>query len=153
LSENKYILRNVSHDDIKLLFEWINQRSVRRWSFSKELISYEMHQKWFFEKFKNKNSFIFILQKSSLPLGMIRFDKKNKKTFLSYLISERFRGQKLGTKILKLGISKISSLWGITDIYAETIPENQPSVRSLERVGFKLVSSNNKKKIYSLDNF
>ena len=153
MSEIKYSLRDVGHDDIKLLFEWINQKSVRHWSFNKELISYEIHQKWFYEKLNDKNSFIFILQKSSLPLGMIRFDKKNKETFLSYLISEKFRGLRLGAKILKLGISKISSIWGITNIHAETMSDNKPSIRSLEKAGFKIVSSYNNKKIFSLKNF
>lgn len=66
--------RNVTENDLELIFNWANEEAVRKNSFSKEYISYERHNQWFFNKMKNKGMF-YILQQDDAVIGQIRVEK------------------------------------------------------------------------------
>ena len=142
------IIRRAILEDKDILYNWINDKSVRRVSFNKNLIPYKIHKTWFKKKMNDKNVLIYILDYKGIPVGMIRFEKKNNIVMLSYLISKNYRGKKLGKQILLMGLDQINNLWEPKYIYAETVPINISSIRSLEGAGFSLKKTFDKKLLY-----
>ena len=146
--KSKLVLRKADSHDMDILYKWINDKTVRKVSFNKDAISYETHKKWFRKTINDKNVLIYILDYKSFPVGMIRFENKKNIGMLSYLISKESRGMKLGKQILLMGVNQINNLWDLNDIYAETVPLNISSIKSLESAGFSLNKTFDNKLLY-----
>ena len=52
---NFFTLNAATYEDEKLLFDWINDIDVRRWSFNQNKILLNNHKTWF----NNKINFVF----------------------------------------------------------------------------------------------
>lgn len=93
--------------DCQQIYDWANHPSVRQQSFNIASIPFENHQKWFDSKLKDTNCHFYIGRLNGIPFGTIRFDIKNHQATISYSIAKQFRGQGLGTLLLKLGKKKL----------------------------------------------
>lgn len=51
--------RPASHEDIDLIFKWVNDPEVRYTSFSQDEIAYSEHQRWFNKKLESRDCKIF----------------------------------------------------------------------------------------------
>jgi RimJ/RimL family protein N-acetyltransferase len=60
---------------------------------------------------------------------------------IAYLLGPPHWGQGLGTEAVSWLCARLRSTHGIAEIWAATRPENRPSCRLLERVGFKRAPS------------
>ena len=146
--KNHMVLRKAVLNDMDILHDWVNDKTVRKVSFNKDPIPYETHKKWFIKTINDKNVLIYILDYKSNPVGMIRFENKRNIVMLSYLISKDSRGRKLGKQILLMGVNQINDLWDLNHIYAETVPLNISSIKSLESAGFLLNKTFDNKLLY-----
>ena len=144
-----FSIRLVSKSDKKILFNWTNDSEVRKWSFNQSAITFPNHEVWFDKVTKDRNIIIFIFENNNFPTGLVRFKKKNKDEFiLNYLIGPNSRGKGMASIMLKMTINDIKSYWENINVFAYTLPDNIASIKSLEKAGFKLFSSNNNKKCY-----
>lgn len=98
--------RKATIDDANILFEWVNQRSVRAQSFSPKEIEYTDHIQWLSKKLDDTSCFLYIAYPDTEPAGIIRFDKDNNIYIISYLISEEKQGKGFGNMIIKEGINQ-----------------------------------------------
>ena len=136
--KNILFLQNISYvklfnDDLLTFYSWANDHTVRKNSFSPELISQDEHRSWFCEKLNNPN-FLYVLEKYDQPVGQIRFDLEKNITKIGYLIDSNFRGLGLGEKIIELGIKQLVRDKSSNLIFqAEVKPENIASKRYLEK--------------------
>jgi len=143
--DEKLILRPANEKDDVLLFEWANDPAVRKWSFiNSRPIELDVHRKWFNKKMDDTDIRIWIMEKQNLPCGQIRVEKSDNRAVLHYSIASDFRGENLGTKMLKLAVKKSCNEWKGIEILAYTVPKNIASSKSLEKAGFKLKSSGRK---------
>ena len=124
-----------------LIFNWINDPIVRKMSFNKNKIKLDEHEKFFYSAIKNDNILFWVYEYHSLPAGMIRVEKKNENATLNYLIDKHFRGKGHGEKMLNLAIAKLKLFWGKRNIHAYTFSSNYPSIKCLEKVGFRMVKN------------
>lgn len=100
---SKTILREVTHSDVKLIYDWANDSETRSSSFSSEKIDWETHVKWFKGKMSDTNCHMFILTYNNSNLGIIRMDYDNNHSlYVSYSIDKKYRRLGLGTRIIKL---------------------------------------------------
>lgn len=106
---NNLRLRHVEENDIELIFNWSNEKEVRKNSFHTEPIKWEEHVNWFKKVINDTNVCFFILENNEKPIGQIRikFDDENK-GIISFSISKEFRGLGFGKEILKLTEAEIS---------------------------------------------
>tara|TARA_A100001037_G_scaffold229421_1_gene207567 strand:+ start:860 stop:1336 length:477 start_codon:yes stop_codon:yes gene_type:complete len=143
-------LRKIVKEDMDIIFQWSNDSEVRKWSFSKDPISYEDHKAWFKKKMIDKNSLIWILIHNNKPSGLVRLERKSFSAVINYLIAPHARGQNLGSKMLRLAIKESHNEWNGIDIIAYTIPQNIASNKSLIKAGFTLdeLSKNKNKNLY-----
>ena len=143
---NHLSLRKVIYTDRILLFKWINDPDVRKWSFGKDLIKSDVHNTWFEKKYNDPKVLMWIFEVNNEPSGMVRLEKEDSKVFLNYLIAPQSRGKRLASKMLKIAINQVRNYWNNFELFAYTLPENIASIKSLEKTGFSL--KNTSKKCY-----
>ena len=68
---NDLQIRTATKNDQELLFEWINDSEVRKWSFNKKLISYEHHKDWFNRILNDNNILFLIFEQKNTPIAII----------------------------------------------------------------------------------
>jgi RimJ/RimL family protein N-acetyltransferase len=98
-------LREATHLDSELLFEWTNDIAVRQSSFNSNSINLNDHLSWFDKKLKSSETKIYIATiKQNEPIGQIRIDAFEDYWLIGYSIDKSFRGMGFGKHIVKLMI-------------------------------------------------
>ncbi len=92
--------RNVSVDDLSLLYEWANDPVVRANAINQDAIAWEDHVNWFHTKLNSPNSQLFILEKLNVPIGQVRIDFDGVYWVIGYSIDMKFRGLGYGKMII-----------------------------------------------------
>ena len=95
-------IRQASMNDAEIVLEWRNDETTRNNSFSKDVIDFETHKKWFRSKLEDESCFMYILEDASVKAGQIRIDKVNDVGEISYTIAPTKRGQGYGKKIISM---------------------------------------------------
>ncbi|QNF34192.1 UDP-2,4-diacetamido-2,4,6-trideoxy-beta-L-altropyranose hydrolase [Adhaeribacter swui] len=141
-------LRRAQASDVQLLFQWINDPVVRRFSLHPDPIPLNTHTTWFQYKLTDKNCFIFIAEIYREPVGMIRFDvniNNKNEAVISYLIDQNFRGKGLGTLMLQAGLKNLKKAAPqITTVSGLVQPENNASIKAFTKAGFSVESNPDK---------
>jgi LmbE family N-acetylglucosaminyl deacetylase/predicted acetyltransferase len=95
-------LREISQEDIDLLFSWANEEQVRENAFNTAEISYEEHKMWFGKLFNNKNKKQYICMYNGKDAGQIRLDIEGNTAYIDYSVDKNLRGQGIGIAMLKM---------------------------------------------------
>lgn len=125
-------LRPATIEEAKLLFNWVNDSTVRENSLISEGVKWEDHLNWFENKLNTKSK-IFIMYFDNIPVGQIRFDFIDGYWLIDYSIDKNFRKRGFGKKILELSISKFSK--GAV-LKALVKSENLGSLKVFQSLGF-----------------
>ncbi|MCR4831648.1 MAG: GNAT family N-acetyltransferase [Pseudobutyrivibrio sp.] len=136
--KNDFYLRQANSEDMMLLFDWVNEKTVRENSFSTDMISIDKHKEWFQKSLQNKDRFIYILMKDDLPLGQIRFDVSDEEAEIDYSIDKAYRNKGIGNIIISLGIERITKDCNrVKTIVAKVKGTNAYSQKCFIRNGFE----------------
>jgi len=145
---NNLKLRKANDEDLVKTYEWVNNESVRKYSFSKGEVSFEHHRAWFYAKIKSDVTFYFILENClNTPLGSVRVDQDDSGNWLiSYLIDPQYHGKGLGILILKMLVKKLKEyperFQGKT-LIGKVIGDNVASVKIFRKLKYSEVNLNN----------
>jgi RimJ/RimL family protein N-acetyltransferase len=136
------LFRKATINDVDLTYKWATDSIVRKYAFSKEFITPEVHAKWFAEKIKDPNTLYYLLFLDNQAIGSIRFDRsENEDAMISYLIDPEFHGKGFGRYILKHGIDLLlSNQWAVKTISGYVLKQNLASVKLFYQLGFEKVS-------------
>jgi RimJ/RimL family protein N-acetyltransferase len=104
-------IRKATIEDLMAYFEWTNEPATRQQSYSPEPIPLENHKNWFSKKVVSDSCVMYIVEENGNPIGQIRFDFSDVAT-ISYSLDKKYRGQGLGTSILRKGIAQYRSEFG-----------------------------------------
>ncbi len=99
--------RKAIQDDVKLYFDWVNEKAVREFSINKAEIAFEDHSSWFNNKLLSEDTVMYIFEESGSPIGQVRFDREGENIYIAYSIDKKFRGKGFGKMVLKLALEKI----------------------------------------------
>ena len=133
-----YRLRKANVEDAKLIFDWANEPDVRANSFNPELIEWDNHIKWFRNKLDSVGCIILILEEHDHPIGQIRFDLNDEAQWeVDYSVGSEFRGQGIGKRIIKEGMSHLHQNKYHEPIVAKVKRSNIPSLKVFRKLGFK----------------
>ena len=131
----KLIEANIKH--INIAFRWVNEPSIRKFSFKKIKIDFDSHKNWFLKKINNSRCFYFFLKYENNICGSIRFDELNNKFKISYLIDIEFQGQGLGKIILFLGTLLLQKkIKNKIEVYGDVKNDNYSSIKIFENLSF-----------------
>jgi len=138
-NEDKFCIRLANESDVNKTFEWATDKVIRAYSFSKSQISLNEHSNWFLKKIKMDSCYYFIASVGHKDAGSIRFDLKDDSAVISYLLDSGFHNQGLGIVLLKKGLMALVQMNDVRvkEIVGYVIPENIPSVKAFERLGFE----------------
>ena len=139
-------LRPVSQSDSATLMGWRNDKTARKNSLNPNLITEAEHQKYITNLLISKRVKQFIFEYNGLPAGTIKEQTLGELNFrLSYQISPLYGGRKLGQIMMSLYLidRRGSFLCEIKD-------DNAPSMKMVERLGFKLFKTENRLNFYNL---
>jgi UDP-2,4-diacetamido-2,4,6-trideoxy-beta-L-altropyranose hydrolase len=132
-------LRMAEGRDCDQIWSWANDPVVREASFHPEPIPLADHEVWFRGKLVDARSLIFIaMNHEDQPVGQIRFDIRGDEAEVDYSIDGRFRGQGLGTHLLRAGLGELHRKSGVRVVRGLVKTGNLPSIRSFEEAGFLL---------------
>jgi UDP-2,4-diacetamido-2,4,6-trideoxy-beta-L-altropyranose hydrolase len=135
-------LRNIKHDDCKLLWQWANDPVVRKSSFSSEAITWEEHLKWFTNKLNSPNCYQFIgLNSENEPVGQIRFDIDSQlQAEVDISIDSNKRGKGYAIYLIKLSISHLFRNTNVEIVNAIIKSENIASIKLFSKSGFECIN-------------
>lgn len=108
--KTQFNLRKAEVRDIFIYYDWANDPTVRRSGFHSEPITWEIHQQWFLKKIEDAGSHLFVLEASGLPVGQIRFERRDDDLDIGYSLDTVVRGRGWGKFLIILGIRSLMNL-------------------------------------------
>ena len=125
-------------EDSRLLFDWANDPEVRRMAFSSGPIAWQDHTRWFEEKIKDPDAYIYIAIEDNAPIGQIRFDIIDScEARVDIHIKPDMRGKGLGARMIALGVARFFSDCRANAVRAVIKHENLKSRKAFKRAGFE----------------
>jgi UDP-2,4-diacetamido-2,4,6-trideoxy-beta-L-altropyranose hydrolase len=133
-------LRQAEKADARLYFEWANDPEVRRQSIESRSIAWPEHEAWFAQRLGD--SLLLVAQdEGGVPVGQVRFERRDPRWRVNYSIGEEFRGAGLAAKMLGAAIAELRRREPRAKLSAEVKPGNVASRRVFARLGFKEASA------------
>jgi len=128
-------IREITKEDIKLVYDWANDLEVRNQSFNSASINFKEHESWFKKKITNPNSLLLINEYDENKLGLVRFEIENNKCTVGVLLDKNFRGKGLSSFMLIKSSNYFFNRFKLP-IYANIKESNIASIRSFEKAGY-----------------
>lgn len=125
--------REASFEDAEILFDWVNEKEVRKNSLISKPVKWEDHLTWFKNKMENKNSRIFIFFIEQEPMGQVRLNFDGDYWNIAFSVDPAYRGLGYG----KLIIKKIVDLVEFKRFRAIVKKNNIGSLKVFKRLGFE----------------
>lgn len=142
-------LKEASESDCDLLFQWANEKLVRKNSFNSNQIKYEDHVKWFKNKLVCNNCYLYIFYFDGIPAGQVRLEVENKVGLISYSLDKNYRGKGLAVEVINLLESKIrESNIDIQNLIGYVKINNLASQRIFEKLNYRKLMDNGVFKYY-----
>lgn len=135
---DKLRLKRASKDDVTLLFDWVNEPVMRKFSLNSEPIQWEDHSLWYEKKLLNEKCDLFLgIDKNNNKVGMVRFDNSENSSVISVNVDKKFRDLGYGTELIRSGSKRIFAERKVNSIKAVIKTENIASIKSFEKVGYR----------------
>ncbi len=133
-------LARATERDSRVLWEWANEREVRRFSFHSDPIPWETHLQWFARKLSDPRSSIWIAYDADdEPVGQIRCDcTDDRELYVAVSVSLNRRGNGYGRKLIEEGLKQASKVFPGRRAHALIKHDNAASIRAFHRAGFTL---------------
>lgn len=148
----KIHLRLARADDAGEYYDLVNDLSVRENSFTKNIIEWDSHLRWFIDKLMTEETILFVLENEAKDfLGQIRFDYDSKSIncwYIDYSVVPKARGKGYGTLIVKLGVEKLLDAKADATICAEVKNENTASLKVFRKLGYVETKQKNSSKFH-----
>jgi RimJ/RimL family protein N-acetyltransferase len=127
----------VATDEQRLL-EWANERQVRRNAFDPAPIPAREHRRWFARRLADtRGTRLYIVESAAgEALGQVRFQLADEGWEVHYSVAREFRGGGLGRDLLRAAMATFAAEMGAVQVQGRTLPQNRPSRRIFEALGF-----------------
>ena len=145
---NEYILRALEPDDLDILYDTENDKSL--WKYSNTSSPFSKHSlKKFIENshldiIEHKQVRLVLSDKNNLPFGFIdlfKYDMINKRAGVGIIIFEKYRSRGLGSISLDLIENYVKKYIPIHQLYANISTENIESIKLFEKHGYLKVGN------------
>lgn len=121
--------------DSENIFSWRNHPSVRKYSKSNQIISWQDHEVWLERACRVDDQPLLIGELEGRPIGVVRFEiKKDVAEVSIYLVQEPFcRG--FGKRLLSAAEKWLTTNYAMVgSLRAVVLRENEPSIRLFEKM-------------------
>jgi len=136
------VMRPVEAGDCRMLWEWVNDRTVRQVSFSSAAIAWEEHGRWFSEKLHDPTCLFLVFEDDGSPAGTARIQCTTAiDAEISITIAPQYRGRGLAPHLIEQAIDRAFANFATRRVHALVKPDNLTSSKSFESSGFFLVGT------------
>jgi RimJ/RimL family protein N-acetyltransferase len=130
-------LRPLVQEDREITYHWATDPEIRKFSFSRDKITFEQHLQWLESKRTDPDCFYYIFIIDGNEAGSIRFDVSDHQAVISYLLAPDFHGKGYGTKLLELGMKTLLDDNDKVKVFlGKVIKENKASVYIFNKLGY-----------------
>lgn len=130
-------LRLAARQDLDVLYQWVNEASVRRNAFSRDIISYEEHKKWFESIMRRTDVRQYIYICDEIPIGQIRVNIWGEKAEIDYSICIEKRGMGYGERMVAQLMQRVKNDFPhVKKLVAKVKTENIVSQKVFLKNGF-----------------
>lgn len=130
-------LSRVTLHDMRRIWEWANEPTVRAASFRSEPIPWEGHVRWFTARMDDPQFIQYIgWNAADEPVGQVRFDCEGASAIIGVSIAAEQRGKGYAPHLIRAGVAAIARTTDITLVRALIKVENAASLRSFIAAGF-----------------
>lgn len=123
-------LTDLNHEQKKMILEWRNHPDVRKWMYSKDIISYDEHIAFLNSLHSRKDEYYFLLKKDKQYIGVI--DLKDE--FLGIYANPNM--SRVGDVLLCAIIEFAFKTKKISSLKAEVYKNNIKAIKLYKRFGF-----------------
>jgi len=145
LKGNRVSLCVLTKEDVRQAWAWWNDRRVRRHLTSPEdIFFYEEELEWYeaLRKQKSREKVFSIVENASGSLvgliGLHRIDHYNGHAEIGYFLNPEWWGRGYATEAVSLATEYAFFWLHLRKVYARVFETNLPSIRVLEKNGFRL---------------
>lgn len=141
-NDNKPIrLRQVSYEDVDLLYSWQIDPLIRRYSHTLKSPSYNEHCTWLKKQLNNVTSITEVIIHDEVPAGLLRFDLAEDLHNVSYVISIYIEPDKYKLGLAKGAIKMLINSIPFSQLIAEVRSDNNASHALFKSLGFDKVNN------------
>ena len=130
--------RDPDGPDSKAFCAWRNDPTTRQMSRLTEPVAWDAHRAWYARATHDPTKAILMASVNGIAACMVRFDSLEAGAAeININMNPAMRGKKLGRSILAAACAYGFGTLGLSRIHAEIKPDNTPSIRVFEAVGFR----------------
>lgn len=137
---DRFRLRPLTEDDLRIVFDWRNSDRIRSNMYSSHFIAWEEHQRWFERLAGNNNKVYRIFEVGESPAGLVNFidiDRNNGLSSWGFYMGATGYPKNTGLIMGVLGLELAFQELGLRKICGECFAFNIASIKFHERLGFK----------------
>ena len=139
LLNERLAVRKAEEADAATLFRWANDPITRSNAINTAPIDWNGHVSWLHRKLSKRDDCVMIIAGLSrdMPCGQVRFDRDAAGDWIiSYVLAPEFRQLGLGRPLLTAALDVLGSSFPDAVAIGHVKPENRPSRRVFEALGF-----------------
>ena len=146
MNTRRILLRKITHDDLKKLFEWRNTEKYRfLFHYNESIIDFEEFCKEFYSDM-SYIKFRYIIQKldSKELIGIAfahSFSKKELRCYINIYLVDRLEKKGYGVDAFALLYNHLFESVGVKKIYVQALPYNRHSISCIEASGMSKVKN------------
>jgi RimJ/RimL family protein N-acetyltransferase len=135
---NAVEVRRASASEAINVWLWRNNEITRKYFFDNSELSVDEHIQWWNQSLTNSSRILLLGSSNSIDFGVVRFDFIDvEKVITSIYLNPLMTGKGLGRALLIKALAWLRDNYPeIKSVIAEILPENIPSIRMFESVGF-----------------
>lgn len=142
-------LRPLAEDDLPMTLAWRNEKTIRQWFFSSEVVTPERHREWFERYLAKDNDFVFIIEEveslktavGQVSLYDIDWEQKRAEFGRLMIGDPMAQGKGLAKEATGLLIDYVETHLGLEEIYLDVYATNLPAIAIYSAHGFAPVSA------------
>lgn len=130
-------MRVANSKDVDLYFAWANDELVRQYSFQQDVIQYENHVHWFYNKIENPHFlFLIFFNQDKSAIGQVRINKSDEEVIIGISVDKNYRGFGYSFKMLRLACQHYFKNYSDNEVFAYIKIENKASIATFKKAGF-----------------
>lgn len=131
------LVRRALEEDIVQIYRLANDPVVRQNSFSSAPIPFRDHATWYANRLASRDTIFYVLDLEGVITALVRYDRKEDEFEVDVAVHKAFRGNRLGSKILRETVEVLTKASSVTGVKAIVFEENTASRRCFLRAGFQ----------------
>jgi RimJ/RimL family protein N-acetyltransferase len=129
-------LRAATAGDSARLREWRNDPVAVAFSVTRRRVADAEHDRWLRKRLDDPDTSLWIAEDRGTAVGQVRVDRIGDVGTVSIGVAPDHRGRRLATAILLEMVDEIERAGSVSELRATVHPDNTPSFRAFEKVGF-----------------